>query len=54
MESKTKTDEQTNKIRSRNKPINIENKLMVARGTEVGGGSKWLKGSGRYRIPVMK
>ena len=35
-------------------PINTENKWMVARGTGVGGWAKSVKGSGRYRLPVME
>ena len=28
--------------------------MVVARGEEVGGWAKWVKGSGRYRLPVME
>ena len=27
---------------------------MVARGKRVGGWAKWVKGSGRYRLPVIE
>ena len=36
--------------RSRNRPINVENKLVVARGRRGGGWAKWVKVSGRYRL----
>jgi len=40
--------------KSRNRHINIENKLMVARGQEEGGWAKRMKGSEKYRLPVME
>ena len=37
------------------RPINMENKLMAARGQGmVDAWEKWVKGSRRYRLPVME
>lgn len=47
--NKNPTNEET---KSRIRPINTENKLMVAREEE--GGTKWLKKSGRHRLPVIE
>lgn len=41
------------RIKSRNRSIKTESKLMVARG-EVAGYAKWVKGSERYKLPVMQ
>ena len=38
--------------KSRNRPINTENTLIVAREKGVGRWAKWVKESGRYRLPV--
>lgn len=35
-------------------PTNTENKLMVTRGKGVGGWEKWVKGRGRYKLPVLE
>ena len=49
-------NEQTNKkqAKGRTRPVNTENKLMVAGGEEVGGWAKWVKGSRRYKVPVLE
>ena len=43
-----------NKQKSRNRPINAENRLPVAGGEESQGQAKWVKGNERYRFPVME
>jgi len=40
--------------KSRKRPINTEDKWMVARAEGAGGWAKWVKGSERYRLPVME
>ena len=40
--------------KDKNRPINTENKLIVARREEGGGMAKWVKGSETYRLPVME
>jgi len=45
----------TNELKkSRIRPINTENKLKVARGKGIRKWAKQVKGSGRYRFPVME
>ena len=34
--------------------INTENKLMIIRGERGGRWAKWVKGSGRYRLPSYR
>ena len=36
------------------RPINTENKLIVARGKRGGRRAKCMKGTGRHRLPVME
>ena len=37
------------------RPINAENKMMIVTGKlGVRGWAKWVKGTGRYRLPVTK
>ena len=38
----------------RNRPINTENKLMVARRQWMEGETAWVKESGTYRLPVTE
>lgn len=52
MQPKNKTNEQT--TQNRDRLIDTENKLMGARGEEGGRWAKWVKGSGRDRLPVME
>jgi len=51
VKSQNKTNEQT---KSRNRPKNTENNLMVARGEEVGEWAKQMKKSRRYKLLVME
>ena len=44
---KNKTKQQKNKL------IDTENRLMVARGNRFGGWAKWVRGVKRYKLPVI-
>lgn len=39
---------------NRNRPVNTEDKLVVARREKVRGWAKWVQGRGRYRLRVRK
>ena len=51
MDSKNRT--MTKQTKSRIRPINTENKLMVAKGVGDGETGKMDEGEQRYRLPVM-
>ena len=47
-----KVKQMNKQAKSRNHSINTEKKLLVARGEGVEEWAKWMKGRGRYRLPV--